>query len=132
MAKVILPCHALDRGLKIFHHILHRHHRHRCLHIDRIALEGHMPNLKATKFILKYVRFFETASLIFAVINIANVVIELYFLFVKENWFTGAYRSLHIVMLQFFVASSVIGYAAKTGFAIIRESSNKGNLKTDI
>jgi hypothetical protein len=65
----------------------------------------------------------------FAAGSIVGILSETYFLFIKENWFLGSYRTLNIFLLEFFTLSFVIGCAAKAGFAVIRKATRAGQLK---
>jgi hypothetical protein len=82
-----------------------------------------------SKIIVKHAKFFEIFSLLFSFVNIVNVFIEIHLLYIRKDWFTGDLRSLHFIMMQFFAVSFIVGVAAKTGFAVIREAFQKGGLK---
>ncbi len=81
-----------------------------------------------TRIIIKYARFFEVSCLLFAAGNFINIVVDVYFLFFRENWLIGEFRRVYILMLQLSILSFIIGYIAKIGFSVIREFSNKGRL----
>jgi hypothetical protein len=86
--------------------------------------------MRISKIIVKHARFFEIFSLMFSIINFVNVFIEVYLLFIRKNWFSGELRNIHFIMLQFFVVSFIISFAAKIGFSVIRNAASKGELKS--
>ena len=91
-----------------------------------------MPNTKTATMIVKYALFFETVCFMFAAGSIIGALSEIYFLFIKENWFLGVYRTLNIFILEYFTLSFVIGSAAKISFAVIRKATKSGQLKVEI
>jgi hypothetical protein len=91
-----------------------------------------MPNTIIAKVIVKYALFFETICFMFAAASMLGALTEVYFLFLKENWFQGVYKTLNIFILEYFILSFVIVSAAKASFAVIRKATKSGKIKIEL
>jgi hypothetical protein len=132
MDQETLIFHVSVLGLRAaYQFITHRRRLCRCLCADKPDREIEMPSVKTTKIIVKYARVFETVSLIYSIVGLLNLLLEIRIIFFLETGITDWNRQYHHLMMGFFAMAFLMGYIAKIGFSVIREASQKGNIKIE-
>ena len=87
-----------------------------------------MPARGLTKVATRHAQFFEIVSFGFALICLLNVFVEMFFLYIKDNWYMGQFRNYHFIVMQFFAVSFFISLFASVWFSVIRKAQRDGNL----